>query len=152
MKEIELFANWVKTLLEQVERTLDQEKKKKVLEECGRACARNFGSLEVAREAKARARSIDEALDLLNRHDGFWCGEWTRDGKQVTSVCDECGCPLVRAGFLHPTPLSCQCSLGWVKAVFEIIAGAAVEARLNQAIGRGDAVCEFVVYLPSSAV
>jgi hypothetical protein len=152
MKEIELFAQWVKTLLEQVERILDQDMKKQVLEECGRACARNFGSLEVAREVKASSRTIDEALEMLNRQEGFWCGPWIRDGKQVTSVCDECGCPLVHAGFLHPTPLSCQCSLGWVKAVFEIICGAAVQAKLNQAIGRGDPVCEFTVYLPSSVL
>jgi hypothetical protein len=45
-----------------------------------------------------------------------------------------------------------MCSLGWVKAVFEIIAGAPVQAKLEQAIGRGDPVCEFMVYLPASAL
>jgi len=152
MKDTELFARWARTLLDQIDRFMDQERKKQMLEECGRACALNFGSLEVAREAKEASRSIDEVLDRLNRHEGFWCGPWVRDGKQVTSVCDECGCPLVHAGFLQPTPVSCMCSLGWVKAVFEIIAGAPVQAKLEQAIGRGDPVCEFTVYLPSSGM
>jgi hypothetical protein len=41
-------------------------------DELSRACARNFGSLEVARELKGASRNIDEALELLNRHEGFW--------------------------------------------------------------------------------
>ena len=83
-------------------------------------------------------------LDLLNRQVP-WCGSWVRDGDVITSVCEQCGCPLVRAGWVRPSPAFCNCSRGWVKAVFETALGRPVEVELGQAIGRGDPVCRFLV-------
>jgi len=60
-------------------------------------------------------------------------------------VCQECGCPLVRAGLVELSPTLCLCSRGWVQAVFEAALAKPVEVELEQAIGRGDPACRFVV-------
>ena len=104
------------------------------------------GDIEKARAIKCSAQEMGEWLAKLNQQ-VLWCGSWVRDGDTVTSVCEKCGCPLVRAGLVKLSPTFCNCSRGWIKAVFETVSGRPVEVELKQAISRGDPVCEFVVHL-----
>jgi hypothetical protein len=73
------------------------------------------------------------------------CGEWRRDGDAIVSVCERCGCPLVREGLVKLVPAFCECSRGFVGALFERVFGRPVSVVLKRAIGRSDPVCEFVV-------
>jgi len=68
-----------------------------------------------------------------------------RNQDAIACVCERCGCPLVNDGLVSSSPIFCSCSRGYVKAVFEVILGGPVVVELEQAIGRGDPVCRFVV-------
>ena len=145
MEELELLRKWLEALLAGLDTEVDERTRTQVMEYCGRACALHHGSIEKVKAIKRRAKEIDELLSKLNQQENFWCGRWVRDGDTIYSVCEDCGCPLVRAGLVELSPTFCDCSRGWVKAVFETIFGRPAEVGLEQAIGRGDRVCEFVV-------
>jgi predicted hydrocarbon binding protein len=142
---VELFRTWTETLLSTLEVQFDGDTRAELIEHCGRACALHYGSIERARATKHGAQEIDELLDQLNQQEAYWCGEWVRDGNAIYSVCGECGCPLVGAGLVKLSPTFCECSRGWVKAVFETILDGPVEVELEQTIGRGDPICRFAV-------
>ena len=145
MRELELLNKWLATLMAGLDAEVDERIRAQVMGSCGRACALHHGSIETVKTIQCNVREIDELLDELNRQKNFWCGRWVRDGDTIYSVCEECGCPLVRAGLVELSPTFCHCSRGWVKAVFETALGSPVKVELEQAIGRGDPVCKFIV-------
>lgn len=147
MKESELLRKWLETLMAGLAAEVDEKTQVQLIKRCGRTCAFYHGDVERARTLRRSARDIDELLDRLNQEEDFWCGRWTREGDTIYSVCEACGCPLVRAGLVELSPTFCNCSRGWVAAVFETILGRPVEVELKRAIGRGDPVCEFAVGL-----
>jgi predicted hydrocarbon binding protein len=141
----ELMRKWVTTFLANVGDETDEETRKLLMEACGTACARYHGSVEIARAIGQESGSINEILEKLNQNRDLWCGEWKKEGDVIFSICQSCGCPLVLAELVELTPTFCECSRGWVKAVFDAALGKPVEVELDQAIGRGDPVCKFVV-------
>lgn len=145
MEESELLRKWLEALVTGLDAELDEKTRAQVMEHCGQACAVHFGSVEKAQAIKHGAKGIGDLLDKLNQQEGLWCGRWVKDGDTIYSICEECGCPLVRVGLVELSPTFCNCSRGWVKAVFETALGRPVEVELEQAIGRGDQVCEFIV-------
>ncbi len=141
---VELLGEWVSSLLSSAEELLDEATKERLLESCGRACAIHYGSSEMAQSIAKSADQIDQHLDQVNQKIP-WCGKWVRDKDTITCVCESCGCPLVREGLVALSPIFCNCSRGYVKAVFEVILGGPVTVELKQAIGRGDPMCQYVV-------
>jgi len=141
---VELLQEWVETLLTGLDDKVDVETRTRLLEACGQTCAVHHGDLEEARRLRGFSGGIDELLVELNRQVG-WCGEWHREGDTVTSVCETCGCPLVRDGLIELSPIFCECSRGFVQALFETALEKPVTVELRQAIGRGDPVCRFEV-------
>ncbi len=145
MRGIDLAKDWIRAMLDGLETEVDEPTRRRLMEKCGRACAAHHKSVEIVNSVRKTATGIDELLDALNRQEGFWCGDWKRDGKLIYSVCDKCGCPMVSAGLVEPSPALCDCSRGWVEAVFRAALGAPVEVQLALAIGRGDRACRYVV-------
>ena len=143
--EVELLREWVQSLLVTLDEGFVHETHTRLLEACGEACAAHHGDLEKAEELGGAFDDIDGLLAELNgRFD--WCGEWRRDGDAIVSICSQCGCPLVREGLVKLVPAFCECSRGFVGALFERVLGQSVSVVLKRAIGRGDPVCEFVVH------
>ena len=141
---VELLREWMATLLSSMENELDDTTMKRLLESCGRACASHYGAIEMAQSIAKSATKIDERLERANQEIP-WCGKWVREDDSVYAVCESCGCPLIREGLVTLSPAFCNCSRGYVKAVFEVISGGPVSVELKQAIGRGDPVCLYVV-------
>jgi len=150
MGELELLRKWLAVLMAGLDAEVDERTRAQMMEYCGRACALHHGSIETVKTIQHTAKEIDELLDKLNQQKDFWCGRWVRDRDTIYSVCKECGCPLVRAGWVELSPTFCHCSQGWVKTVFETALGRPVEVELEQAIGRGDQVCKFIVRFDES--
>jgi len=142
---MELLRGWIAALVSGLHAEADQETAARVMEYCGRACAAHFGSVAAVETLRRDLEGIDELLERLNQQEDFWCGRWVRDGEVIYSVCERCGCPLVQTGWVEVSPTLCQCSRGWVKTVFEAVLDRPVDVDLQQAIGRGDAVCRYVV-------
>lgn len=145
MKEPELLIKWVAALLSGLDAEVEDNIKAQVMEYCGRACALHHGDIDTVKAIRSKVKGIDELLDQLNQQDGLWCGRWVRDGDTICSICKQCGCSLMRADLVKPSPTFCQCSRGWVKAVFETALGRPVNVELQHAIGRGDPECKFIV-------
>lgn len=141
---VELIREWVRSLLSSAEELLDATKREQLLESCGRACAIHYGAIEMAQSIAKSTAQLDAQLNQVNRKIP-WCGKWVNEKGTITSVCASCGCPLVQEGLVTLSPVLCNCSRGYVKAVFEAILERPVYVELEQAIGRGDPVCRFVV-------
>jgi len=141
---VELLREWIATLLSSMENELDDTTMKRLLESCGRTCAVHYGSIKLAQSIAKSATEIDVRLDQANQKIS-WCGKWARNKDTITSVCESCGGPLVKDGPVALSPAFCNCSHGYVKGGFETILERPVNVELEQAIGRGDPVCQFVV-------
>jgi len=141
----DLMRQWLKALIAGLDGETDREVRKHLMRRCGEACAEYHGSVKRVRSLRKRAADTEELLKLMNGEKDFWCGDWKRDGDVYYSICVECGCPLVAAGVAAPSPTFCECSAGWVRAVFAEILAGPVTVELSQAIGRGDAFCKYTV-------
>ncbi|MFX0200337.1 MAG: hypothetical protein ACFFCW_29820 [Candidatus Hodarchaeota archaeon] len=125
---------------------LDFETRQKIMEACGEACAHVDRSPEIAKRIAEEVTEDDKILARVNE-EILWCGTWTRRGNTIQSTCTECGCPLVRNKIVDLSETFCYCSRGWVKKIFETVLKRPVTVELEKAIGRGERVCKFVIYM-----
>lgn len=125
---------------------IDEEDKMKIMELCGKACAVEDGDLQIAERIAQESTSEEEILARLNE-EILWCGKWVKEGNTYQTICVQCGCPLVRNKIVRRSGTFCFCSIGWVKTIFETLFRKSVRVELKRSIGRGDSVCEFVVYV-----
>ncbi len=131
---------WVKALVETMDAQLDGPTKVKLLESCGRACARR-GSL--ASLQKAANGDLDALLKTLETHLG--AGNARREGNLVHLRYPKCYCLLVADGPERLPDSYCNCSRGWVLEVFGAITGKPVTVDLISSIKRGAPDCRFEI-------
>lgn len=136
-------------ILEALERE-SPDVRARVMTACGEECARLpcpprwEVSYTKAWKISQKTSSLSERVDLLNQ-EVPWCGEWSVTDTVVSSECDSCGCLLVQDQLVSPSQVWCACSLGWIKAIFEALLQCPVHVELVSSIGRGDAVCKYLV-------
>lgn len=84
---------WIKSLVNAMDALLDEETKMRLVEPCGRACARGDG-VPFAEQCRG---DLDRFLAMMRRWHG---GEEMiqRDGDTITILCASCLCPLVKDG------------------------------------------------------
>ena len=126
---------------------LDEETRDTLLRRCGEACAKEpmWGpASDIAERMSREEEDLDKLIERVNK-EVSWCGEWIRSGDHISATCSVCGCPLVRHGIVRNTEVFCGCSKGWVEAIYSTALKRPVTAKLEQAIGRGDEACRFVV-------
>lgn len=119
---------------------------KLLMAEAGRSCAGEI----LALSEKSLGREIVSIEDLIEgwnmlRSRRNLYGGWVRAGNTIKGLFTECGCPLVRSGLVQLQPARCFCSQNMMETIFSKIARKEVVVEIRQAIGRGDAVCEFHV-------
>jgi len=139
----EHLRSWLESTVSALEKSVDPETRREVLESCGRACACRSSMIADARAIRDSGRKIDEFLNKLSRETSGLV-EWRREDETVHLVYKKCFCPLRREGFVS-APGFCDCSCGWIKEVFETATGKNVLVRLEETIGRGDPACKFLV-------
>jgi len=69
-------------------------KRRKIMEKSGEACA-IAGSYEIAKKISEKTTNIEEIINDINNQIP-WCGQWNLKDNIIRSVCNECGCPLVK--------------------------------------------------------
>lgn len=141
MNRREFTERWVKNLIDSIDSQLDRKSKIRLMESCGRACARG-GAI---REAKACGDNLDKLLSKLKQ----WIGKENvrKDGKRVFLDYRKCLCQLVSEGSLKLSDTYCYCSVGWLKEMFEEVIGKPVKVDLKESIKSGGEMCRFVVRL-----
>jgi predicted hydrocarbon binding protein len=133
---------WLKTLIELMDSQLDKKSEIKLLESCGRACARR-GAVDGL--GKASGGDINKLVEVLGTHLGK--ENVTREGNTINLTYSKCYCPMVSAGPERLPASFCNCSRGWAMEVFGSIHGKSVEVELLQSIKAGAPSCKFLVKL-----
>jgi predicted hydrocarbon binding protein len=121
------------------------EKRRKVMEKSGEECA-IVGSYKIAKKISQKTNNIEEIIEKINSQIP-WCGKWKLEDNIIRSICNECGCPLIRNKIVKISSTFCYCSLGWIKIIFKTLLNKPVQVEMFKAIGAGDDICEYIVYI-----
>lgn len=134
---------WIKTVVEGLDEHTDRETCARVLEACGRQCAPQ-GLIDKAREIREASEDIGEFLAKLGE---IFDAVQVEDGK-VFVVYPECYCEQIKDIPIEDIPNNyCDCSVGWVKQVFEGALGREIAVRRLTSVIAGDPECRFEVDL-----
>lgn len=119
---------------------VDEGTRTKVMELCGRDCARRSSLAGIAEACRG---DTDRFLRALARHIGK--NNAHREGDLITLRYTRCYRPLVAKGPARLSKTWCNCSRGWVLEMFETVTGAPVDVELTHSIKRGDPFCRFAI-------
>jgi len=134
---------WIKTVVGALDEHADPETCARVLEACGRQCAPD-GLMQKAREIYEASKDIGGFLARLGEVFG---AVQIEDGK-VYVVYPECYCDQIKGIPVDEIPNAyCNCSVGWVKQIFEFALGNSVRVERLSSVVAGDAECRFEVDL-----
>jgi predicted hydrocarbon binding protein len=140
-QKMKFVHNWISNLMKNMDNHLDEAIKIKLMEECGRACARNH--------------TKKDALKFKGQLDGWlakmktWVGEENiqKEGNLVRVVYNKCFCPIIQDSQLILSDTYCNCSRGWLKENFETVLERPVKVKLEDSIMKGGKQCSFLVFL-----
>lgn len=138
---------YVTTLMENLEKRVDEPTRVRLMNDCGRACARRGGLFKAAEGNRGDLKTF---LTRMNESLGTDSARLL-DEKTVRWSYPRCFCELVAAGPLRLPAVYCQCSVGWVLEMFETVLGRPVKVRLVQSIRTGGSSCVFQVDLAPPA-
>ncbi len=153
-KEKEEFAlKWVKRFFDNFDASLDEPKRREIMERCGKSCFE--GSIQ---GRKISPIDVDRLIDAINKSTGEIAAK--RDGNVVDfhfvanpnglKVADGyCLCPLVESGPEGLSGTYCDCSVGYVREMFRTYTGKAVSVELLESLKRGGRTCRFRITINS---
>lgn len=134
---------WIVRLIAGLDEHVDEETRARVLEQCGRECI-SQSRIKKAKAIYNKTKDLDEFLEKLEDvYDVLH-----REGDNVYFIYPRCYCSHVNKiplGQLSST--YCNCSRGWVKALFEGALERAVEVIMEESIIKGDEQCKFRIKL-----
>jgi len=131
-------AKQLAKLWELLEPLLDDAKRREILEQLGRNCAKSLGWGE---KYKGNPEGFFEYMNQKNGEN------FTYDKEKgiITVVTRErdCDCKLVNSKI---TPAYfCQCSIGWQKQMYETILGKSVDVEVKESVLKGSKRCVFQI-------
>ena len=135
-------AEWLKTLLESMDKNLDEETRLKIFKETGTFCAKAHAT-ELFKEIKMKTNDVNELMTMLNEKLKGTTWEIVDDGKLKVTY-ERCFCPIVGYG-LHKSEVQCDCSIGWLKKNLDILFNKDVVVKLVDSVLRGGSKCEFLI-------
>jgi hypothetical protein len=132
---------WILKAVEGLEENADCDTCARILEACGRQCAPD-GLIKKAKEIHETSKDVGEFLARLGEVFEMLQLE---DGK-VYVVYPECYCEQIKGIPVDKVPNAyCNCSVGWVKEIFEGALGRPVEVARRSSVVAGDPECRFEV-------
>jgi len=143
-KKQEFAQVWVQRLVENMDGQLDEPARLKLMEACGRACFRRTHG--EAPPAKPQPGDLERALAQMTQYFGEECVR--KEGNAIHlsyGSSGRCLCPLVEGGPPRLSRTYCQCSVGYLKEIFERAVGKPVEVTLVESLKQGGQACRFTV-------
>ena len=133
--------NWVSTLMEKMDEQLDKQERNKLMQSCGRECARR-SAIKLAQSCRGNVKKM---VDALAKH----LGEEKNyiKGNSVYIEFDKCECPLVQKGPDRLPLTYCECSRGWLSEMFETAWQNPVQVEMVQTVKTGGPSCKFIIRL-----
>ncbi len=128
-------------LLKHLENYIGNETRVQLYMDLGESCASTY--VEELTPLKGNLKMmLEEQLkqDWLKEYN---LNESTGVLKLIGKPKGECGCPLVQKG-LTPKEF-CNCSLGHMKKIYEVVTGKKVEVELDDSVLMGNEQCSFTV-------
>ena len=133
---------WIKELLKNLDKHVDESTKEKILRACGEKCP--FTHLKDERLLEIKASSTSD-IDFLNN----LCDQWrmVHEEGQFYVVFDQCYCPMVSDNTKGVSRTLCYCTLGNLRHKFSIGLKRKVDVEMLGSILAGDEACRFHVKL-----
>jgi hypothetical protein len=131
---------WIASLMENLEKTLDEKSLQKLMNTNGRSCAARSTLRKTAESCRG------DVAKWVKTVGGKLSKELCRvEGNTVYWGYPRCYCELVASGPERLPDSYCLCSAGWVQEMFEIVAGHPVKVEIVRTIKRGAPDCRFIV-------
>jgi predicted hydrocarbon binding protein len=131
-------------MLRILEQNVDEPARNKVMENCGRECARGFLQAQWDQTLSKYKGNLSAYLKDMQGPNGMLdkADYDEKTGKLTIAYrFEKCPCPQVKPGTTSGT--QCLCSLGWQKEVFGRITGKPVDGSLLTSMLRGSKQCSF---------
>ena len=136
-------VEWIKNVVEGLDEHADPKTCERVLEACGRRCAPE----SLVNKAREIYRSSSDIGEFIVRLSEVFDAVQIEDDR-VYVVYPECYCEHIKGVPIEEIPNSyCQCSVGWVKEIFETALGRPVQVKRIASVVAGDSECRFEVNL-----
>lgn len=136
-------GKWIATLIDGLNEHVDEKTRATILEQCGRQCQ----SPAFIKKAKSIYQDSENIDDFLQKLKGVY-KHLNIEGNKIYIVYPKCYCSQVNK--IPKGKLSgsyCNCSRGWVKALFEGALGRPVEVTMEKSIINGNDQCRFRIGL-----
>jgi len=128
--------------------SLDEPSQRKVLYECGKACAQSY-TVQVFRDVKQNSVDIDSFLQNLSRRGSG--STYERIGSNmIKATYSQCGCDLVRLGLVK-SPTLCECSAANLRENLQQSLGVSASVTVESSILRGGTHCVLIASLQDEA-
>jgi len=128
--------------------SLDEPSQRKVLYECGKACAQSY-TVQVFRDVKQNSVDIDSFLQNLSRRGSG--STYERIGSNmIKATYSQCGCDLVRLGLVK-SPTLCECSAANLRENLQQSLGVSASVAVESSILRGGTHCVLIASLQDEA-
>lgn len=136
---------WIMSVVTALDKHVGSDEAKKVLEECGRNCARSTGLLKKFQALKVKVTNVEELYSVLAEklHDHVAL----EDG-QLFFLYPKCYCSHVKEKPGLVSHSHCNCSAGWIKEMCEQVTAKSVDVDILQSVIRGAESCKFKVTMP----
>ena len=135
---------WLDTLLTVCD-TDEYQNCSELVEACGRECAKKHMTGLLKFKTSLAGLPLETQIQLMNENhiggDSVELKGDTIEGKYA-----KCYCPTRSSGMVT-APAFCNCTIGWLKEVYENLFDKKVEVRLIESIGRGGEVCRYQLKL-----
>jgi hypothetical protein len=129
--------------------SLDEASRRKVLLECGKACAQSY-TAQIFRQARQDSPDLDSFLhNLSSRGSG---SKYDQTGPNtIKATYNNCGCDLVRLGLVK-SPTLCECSAANLRENLQQSLGTCASVEIESSILRGGEACVLIATLEDESV
>ena len=157
-KRVQSGQKVIRRLISALDANVDEQTRIRIMENCGRACY--AGAHGPRGDTPPKPEDIGKFLDGMRKYlgnDGVQQqGEqtvvyfkYTANPQGLKTADGYCLCPIFEDAPKDVSPTYCNCSVGYVKEIFERRTGKTVSVQLTNSVLRGGKTCEFTVRFPS---
>jgi hypothetical protein len=148
-KKVQWAKVWTKRFFEVFDQELDEPTRRRIMQRNGAAC--HQGALGGATpqtatlEQMVTAMAAEDGADSIRREGQVVYFNYTKNGAGLRVADGYCLCPLVEDGPPGLSGTFCECSVGYVRDMFETTLRRKVKVELLESLKRGGKTCRFRV-------
>jgi predicted hydrocarbon binding protein len=142
----------IKRLIAQMDQKLDKATRDEIMESCGRLChdgAHPGPKQPTPEEAAKFLEGISKYVGKENirqaGNETVMCFKYTQNPRGLKVADGYCLCPILEDAPKDVSATYCQCSVGYVRAIFEQGLGKPAKVELTESVLRGGKGCSFTV-------